>query len=138
MLISKKRLMSIKTEAGEYSKLRLFVTTSADLTVQKAPFGREMRYSTFDAIPHNPKSENHPYDTPDGEGAFGMMHLFLLKYLWKCRYSRPSNRSQRRPLPRHFPDGPAATCFGRSAKYLPGFSAQRLAFPCWYPWEAPP
>src|SRR5699024_2661457 len=37
-------------------------------------FGKEMRYSTYNAIPHNPKSKKHPYETLENTAFPAILH----------------------------------------------------------------
>ena len=50
--------LPIKVAADGYRKSRSSITISENLTVQRSLFGKEMRYSTHNAIPHNPKPKN--------------------------------------------------------------------------------
>ena len=61
----------IRAAADGYRKLRLSITISGNLTIQRSLSGKEMRYSISNAIPHNPKSEKHPYENLVNTGLFG-------------------------------------------------------------------
>ena len=55
-------MLLIRAAADGYRKLRSSTIISENLTVQRSLSGKEMRYSISNAIPHNPKSEKHPYE----------------------------------------------------------------------------
>ena len=41
-----------------------------------------MRYSTYNAIPHNPKSKKHPYETLENKGFAGLLNCPV-----ECKWS---------------------------------------------------
>ena len=67
-----------RAAADGYRKLRSSITISENLTAQRSLSGKEMRYSISNAIPHNPKSEKHPYENLVKSGFSGPLKLFPL------------------------------------------------------------
>ena len=64
-------------------RLRSSITISENLTVQRSLFGKEMRYSTYNAIPQYPKSKKHPYETLEKMGISGVdLCPLALKWLY--------------------------------------------------------
>ena len=56
-------MLLIRAAADGYRKSRSSTIISENLTAQRSLSGNEMRYSISNAIPHNPKSKKHPYET---------------------------------------------------------------------------